>query len=124
MPDMSSFLAGLRKERFLWHFPHSVRKYISFLDVKGPARVSLPLGKPSISCYNIKNRNDLILTKHFPLGIATGESIILCTGLQITCCKQNPGFPRKMYSFGPPRLERESTPKWLLLLLLFFLSHS
>ena len=74
-PDISLFLPGLRKERFLPHLFPSVRKCISFLE--GLARISWPRGKP-VFCHKVKSRNDLILTKHLPLGLGNRESVTPC----------------------------------------------
>lgn len=53
-----------------------VRKCISFLDVEGLARISR-LWESLILCYVVKNRNDLILTKHLLPGIGNSESVTL-----------------------------------------------
>ena len=45
--------------------------------IEGFARISWPRGKP-IFCHKVKSRNDLILTKHLPLGLGNRESVTLC----------------------------------------------
>lgn len=69
---------GVEKGKIPSAFFPFVRKCISFLDVEGLARISC-LWESLILCYAVKNRNDLILTKHLPLGIGSSELVTLYT---------------------------------------------
>lgn len=101
---MSTFLAGLRRKDFLGFF-------FFFYTSVGKARVSHQR-ESLILRYKVKNRNDLILTKHFPLGKPGSQlysaSQLSCKGSMasrltngghlVTCLGWVPGFPREMGS--------------------------
>lgn len=100
------FLAGLRKERFLPHFPPLLEHASPSLMWKDRARIPHPW-ESLISCSMVKNRTDLIITRHLPLGIGNSKLVTLCltiAGEALApgthapwpggwCSKWNPGFP-------------------------------